>query len=316
VNRVSQRRRIQYHRYGGPEQMMLERFTPAEPREGQVLVEVRAAAANGLDWKIRRGEMKMLSGRGFPRGLGHDFSGVVEQVGQGVTRFRVGDEVFGVVGMKASGAFAEAVVADVDLVAGKPPELSFEQAAALPTAGVTALQAIENKGRLGPGQSVFINGCVGGVGRIAVQIARNRGIAVAGSCRADTRDDAEALGVSPVVDFDFDATQLTSRFDLVFDTAGTLSGAAGRALLKPGGDIIDINGSLTKMLRSVLPGPHRMQFTKPTSEDLETVAEAVARGQVELRIARTVALSEAIAALTELETRNTPRGGKLVIVTG
>jgi NADPH:quinone reductase-like Zn-dependent oxidoreductase len=307
--------RIQYHQYGGPERMKLEAFTPAEPRKGEVLVRVRAAAANPLDWKIRNGEMKMMVGRSFPRGLGHDFAGVVEKVGEDVTRFRAGDEVFGTVSMKAAGAFAEAVVANVEQIAKKPANVSFEQAAALPIVGVTALQAITNKGKLKAGQSVFINGCLGGVGRIATQIALTRGIKVAGSCRASARADAKALGVSPIVDFDFDAANLKGRFDLVFDTAGTLSSNTARTLMKPGGDIIDIVGTPAKMLRSVLPGPYRMQFTKGNVQDLETVSQAVARGQVELRIARTVPLTGAIQALTELETRNTPKGGKLVITT-
>lgn len=314
MSQLTDPRRIQYNRYGGPEQMKLERFTPPEPRKGEVLVRVRAAAANALDWKIRNGELKMLSGRGFPRGLGHDFAGVVEQVGDGVTRFGAGDEVFGSVGMKASGAFGEVVVADIKFIAKKPVEVSFEQAAALPIAGVTALQAITDRGRLKAGQSMFINGCLGGVGRIAAQMALTRGIKVAGSCRDSARDDAEALGISPIVGFNFEAAELKERFDLVFDTAGTLSRTTARTLMKPDGDITDIVGTPGKMLRSVLPGPYRMQFTKPTTQDLETVVQAVACDRIELRIARTVALDDAIEALTELETKSTPKGGKLVVI--
>jgi NADPH:quinone reductase-like Zn-dependent oxidoreductase len=312
---MAQSKRIQYHQYGGRELLKLEAFTPAAPGKGEVLVQVRAAAANPMDWKIRNGEMKVMTGRGFPRGLGHDFAGVVEKVGEGVTRFRAGDEVFGTVSMKAAGAFADELVADVAQIAHKPAGVSFEQAAALPIVGVTALQAITNKGKLRTGQSVFINGCLGGVGPIATQIALTRGIKVAGSCRASARDDAKALGVSPIVDFDFDAVKLKGQFDLVFDTAGTLSSRTARTLMKPSGQIIDINGTPAKLLRSALPGPYRMQFTKATVRDLETVSNAVAQGQVELRIARTVPLTGAIEALTELETRNTPKGGKLVITT-
>jgi NADPH:quinone reductase-like Zn-dependent oxidoreductase len=268
-----------------------------------------------MDWKIRKGEMKLMTGRSFPRGLGHDFAGVVERVGEGVTRFRAGDDVFGTTSMRAAGAFAEAVVADVEQITKKPADVSFEQAAALPIVGITALQAITNKGKLKAGQSVFINGCLGGVGRIATQIALTRGIKVAGSCRASARDDAEALGVSPIVDFDFDAAKLKGQFDLVFDTAGTLSSSTARTLMKPGGQIIDINSTPAKMLRSALPGPYRMQITKTNVQDLETVSQAVAQGQIELRIARTIPFAAAIQALTELETRNSPQGGKLVITT-
>jgi len=296
--------------------MELAEFTPAAPGKGEVLVRVRAAAANGLDWKIRNGDLKLMTGRGFPRGLGHDFAGVVEQVGQGVTRFRAGDEVLGTTSMKAAGAFAEVVLATAGQVVKKPDDLSFEQAAAIPIVGVTALQAITTGGKLKPGQSVFINGCLGNVGRIATQLALRRQATVAGSCRAGTWHDAEALGISTVVDFDFDASGLQGRFDLVFDTAGTLSGKTARTLIKPGGRIIDINGTPAKMLRSALPGPYQMQITKASVQDLESITRAVADGQVRIPIARTVPLAEAPQALAELETRNTPRGGKLVITIG
>ncbi len=117
-------RRIQYDQYGGPERMELAEFTPAAPGKGEVLVRVRAAAANGLDWKIRNGDMKFMTGRNFPRGLGHDFAGVVDQVGEGVTRFRAGDEVLGTTSLKAAGAFAEMVLAKAGQVVKKPGGLS------------------------------------------------------------------------------------------------------------------------------------------------------------------------------------------------
>lgn len=305
--------RIQYHRYGGPEQMKLEPFTAPDPGKGEVRVQVRAAAVNALDWKIRNGDMTVVTGRRFPRGLGHDFAGIVDAVGGGVSDYRAGDEVFGTAGIKAAGAFADLIVLQSRLIARKPAGISFAQAAAMGTIGMTALQALFTHGKLTAGQSVFITGCLGGVGRIAAQIAVNHGIAVAGSCRVGQREDAERLGVSPVVDVDFDPQRHRGRFDLVFDTAGALSYTAARTLLKPGGRIIDINGAPAKMLRSVLPGPFRMQFTKTDPNDLTTIAEAVRAGRLDLQIARSVPLTDAIDALTELEMHHTPKGGKLVI---
>src|SRR3954452_4148058 len=157
--------RIQYHQYGGPDVMRLEEFEPGRPGSGEGLGRVRAAAANPMDWGIRNGGMKMVTGRRFPRGLGNDFSGVVEAIGDGVTRLSVGDEVLGGTPLKTSGAFAEMVIAEEKGVVKKPAELSFEEAAAIPTVSLTALQAVLKKGKLQPGQSVFINGCLGGVGR-------------------------------------------------------------------------------------------------------------------------------------------------------
>jgi NADPH:quinone reductase-like Zn-dependent oxidoreductase len=306
-------KRIQYHSYGGPELLALEEFEPAAPGRGEVLVKVAAAAANPMDWKIRKGELKFISGRKFPRGLGHDFAGVVQRVGDGVTRLTPGDEVLGATDMSTAGAFADAVLAKEKHLVKKPAGLSFEQAAALPTVGVTALQAIVDKGKLKAGQSAFIHGCLGGVGRVAAQIALNHGASVAGSCRPTASADAKALGIDPVVDFDFDPATLAGRFDLVFDTAGTLSIKAARTLLKPGGRIVDINGSAAKMLRSFTSRDFQTMFAKYKTEDFEELAQLAADGKLDFAVARTVPLADAIDALTELEDKHTPKGGKLVI---
>ncbi|SEH76915.1 NADPH:quinone reductase [Mycolicibacterium rutilum] len=309
-------KRIQYHNYGGPEVMRFEDFQPARPGSGEVLIRVRAAAANPYDWKVRNGEMKMMSGRKFPRGLGYDFAGVVEAVGPGVTRVGVGDEVLGVAPIKMSGAFAEMVLAVEKAIVKKPAEISFEEAAAIPTIGGAALQGLVTKGKLRAGQSVFIHGCLGGVGRAAVQIARTRGASiVAGSCRASAMQDAHDLAVDPVVEFDSVATTL-GKFDIVYDTVGTLAPATARKLLAPGGRIIDIVPSGAKFLKSALPGPYTVLITQHNVEDLEELARMCATGELRLPIARTVPLQDAIPALTELERNNTPRGGKLIITTG
>jgi NADPH:quinone reductase-like Zn-dependent oxidoreductase len=151
-------KRVQYHRYGGPEELRVEEFALPEPGRGQIRVRIRAAAANPMDWKIRNGEMKMMTGRKFPRGLGHDFAGVVEAVGPNVTRFKIGDEVFGATGLKESGTFAEALVTDDKTVFLKPQFLSFEEAAALPIVSATAWTALIDKANLQAGQRVFITG--------------------------------------------------------------------------------------------------------------------------------------------------------------
>jgi NADPH:quinone reductase-like Zn-dependent oxidoreductase len=308
--------RIQYHRYGGPEVLRLEDFEPARPGPGEVLVNVRAAAANPMDWKIRSGELRIMTGRRFPRGLGHDFAGVVAAVGAGVTRLGVGDEVLGGAGIRAAGAFAEMVVAEEKAVVPKPPNLSWEEAAAIPTVGLTAHQAMVKRSRLRAGQAVFIHGCLGGVGRSATQIALAQGASVAGSCRDTAMGEARSLGVTPIVGFDFDATKLAGRFDVVFDTAGTLPVAAARAMLRPGGRIIDITPTPAKFARSALPGPYQVLIAKAVPEDLEAVALAAGKGTLRLPVARVVPLGQAIAALTELERDRTPKGGKLVITTG
>jgi NADPH:quinone reductase-like Zn-dependent oxidoreductase len=306
-------KRLQYHRYGGPDVLAFEDADTPTPGRGEVLVRVRAAAANAMDWKIRNGEMRAMTGRKFPRGVGHDFAGVIERVGEGVTRLQVGDEVLGAARLQQAGAFAEFVIADQRSVAHKPDALTFTQAATLPVIGLTAYQVVTKAGKLQPGQNIFINGCLGGVGRIAVQVATGMGASVTGSCRSGSEADAHQLGVDTVVAFDFDAAPLTGRFDVVFDTAGTLPFPVARRMLKPGGRIIDIVPSAAKFARSILPGAYTAFMGRPDSRDLQHVADAAGRGEIAIRISRTVTLANAIPALTDLENALTSSGGKLVI---
>ncbi len=198
----------------------------------------------------------------------------------------------------------------------KPVELSYEQAAAIPVVGITAFQAMLGKGKVRPGQSVFINGCLGGVGRAAAQIALMSGASVGGSCRATVVQEARELGVDPIVTFGFDPKQLEGRFDLVFDTAGTLSAAAARTLLKPGGRILDIVPTALKFARSALPGPYQVLMGRPSTNDLDLVTQLAAQGALRIPIARTVPLADAIPVLTELERHDTPKNGKLIVTAG
>ena len=306
-------RRIQYHRYGGPAEMRLEDFELDSPMAGQIVVRVEAASVNPVDWKIRNGMMKFMTGRRFPRAMGSDFSGVVEAVGPSVTRVKVGDDVLGTMSMKAGGSFADRLVADERLVVLKPAALSFEQAAALPIVGVTAWCGLVDKAHLQPGQSVFVHGCLGGVGRAAVQLAMALGAEVAGSCRGTAVDEARALGLRRVVDYQqFSVDTLQRQFDVVFDTAGTLSIRNGRTLLKPGGVVLDISPSPGKLLGILLSRQHRMVVAKPSTGVLATVAEMATKGHLRPAVGMTVPLARAIAALTALEQQGIPKG-KLVI---
>jgi len=312
-------KRIQYHSYGGPEVMRFEDFEPAPLGASDVLVRMRAASANPMDWGIRAGRLRFLTGRTFPRALGYDFAGVVEAVGEGVTRVRAGDAVVGGARIKASGAFADVVVAKEDDVVRKPQELSFEQAATLPVVGVTALQGLVTRGKLRRGQAVFIHGCLGALGRCAVQIAHTRGATVAGSCRATATAEARELGVDPVVAFDFAPASLAGRFDLVLDAAGvpgTLPIGEARRMLRPGGRIVGVHPTPGNVLRSALPGPFHVFATQPSAADLETVVKIAADGGLRLPIARSVPLSQAIPALTDLERKRIGKRGKLVITAG
>lgn len=307
-------KRVQYFQYGGPEELRLDEVKQLEPGRGQIRVRVGAAAANPMDWKIRRGEMRALTGSRFPRGLGHDFAGVVEAVGPGVERLEVGDEVLGVTSISQAGAFAESVIADEKNAALKPPSSSFVQAAALTLVSVTAWNALVAKARLTAGQSVFITGCLGGVGRSAVQIARMRGAEVAGSCSASGREEALALGVGEVVDYRaFDIAPYRHRFDVVFDAAGALSLGQCGAMLKRRGMSLHIVPTPAKLIGCLLSSRHHLVFGNPTPQSLAGIAKAAERGKLVPAIGRVVPLSEAISAVVELERTGSPKG-KLVIV--
>lgn len=306
-------KRVQYHRYGGPAELRLEEFTLPAPGSGQVRVRVKAAAANPMDWKIRKGEMKFLTGRRFPRGLGHDFAGVVEAVGPEVTRFKAGDEVFGATGLKEAGAFAEALLSEEKTVFLKPPSLSFEAAAALTIVSATAWTALIEKAKLQAGQRVFITGCLGGVGRVAVQIARMLEAEVAGSCSASRFSEARALGVTELVDYrDFDADKYRRSFDVVFDTHGGLSVSQCNALLKVGGVALHPVPSPLKLLWSLFSSRHQTIFAQMTPQAMNVIVEAAIQDKIAPAIGRTVPLAEAIEAIVALEKTGSPRG-KLVI---
>lgn len=304
---------IQYHRYGGPDVMRLEEIPVPVPARGQVRVRVRAASANPADWSVRAGDLRLVSGRRFPRGLGHDFAGVVDAVGPGVTRFRVGDEVFGIQGIRAAGAFAEYLVTPGKGVFRKPSGLTFEQAAALPMTGVTAWSAVVDKAKVKPGQSVFITGCLGGVGRAAAQLALMRGAGVSGNCSASGIGEARELGLRDAFDYrTFDPAGHRGQFDVVIDPARALSVSQCDSLLKSGGVAVHVEFPVRKIIAMLTSSRHQLAAGNPTPAHMTGITEAAERGSLTPKIARTVPLSEAIEALTELETKGTPKG-KLVI---
>ncbi|MEO7122048.1 MAG: NADP-dependent oxidoreductase [Lacisediminihabitans sp.] len=306
-------KRIQYHQYGGPEVMRLEEAEIPTPGKRELLVRVLAAAVNPVDFGIRSGKLRFLTGRRFPRGMGQDFAGVVEDVGHGVTKFKPGDAVFGGLLPRPAAAFGQWVVAHERYVASKPPALSWERAAAIPVAGVTGYGAVLKAGRLRPGQNVFITGCLGAVGRSAAEVALMHGATVSGSCRITAKDTAESIGIEPVVDFEFDPVPFARRFDLIIHTAGELSIRRARSMLKPDGRIVDVVASPAKLVRSAFTPQYHVMYGEITPKDLQTLAQGATDGMLAFPIARTVTLDDAITALTELQTDHTPKGGKLVI---
>jgi len=306
-------RRIQYHQYGGPETMKLEDFGLRKPGKGEVAVKVNFAAINPIDWKVRNGSLKMVTGKKFPRALGSDFSGTVMSVGPRVTRFKVGDAVFGSARIKDGGALGETVIAPETLLAKKPDSVSFEDAACLGTPGITAWNGLIDKASLQPGAQVFINGCTGAVGESAVQIARMLGAKVSGSCSAQQMHRAEHMGVSRIYDYrTTDLSKIKERFDVVYDTAGTMTVATGLSLLREGGVFLDINPTPGKFIRAIFNQRLKPIVCTARADILDGLAKAAGEGRLRLPIAEVVSLKDAIPRVTALETGRKLNGKSIV----
>lgn len=316
-----------YHCYGGPEVMTLENVAKPSPAADELLVKVRAAATNPLDWHYLRGEpyiMRAEAGIGTPATplLGVDFAGVVEAVGKDVTTFKPGDEVFGA----RSGAFAEyVVVRESRGVALKPAGITFEQAAAVPVAAVTALQALRDKGEVSRGMKVLINGASGGVGTYAVQLAKWMGAEVTAVCSGRNVEMVKALGADHVIDYtQEDFTEGGVKYDVIIDNIGNQPlSKLRRVMTDEGKDVIvgapsdgkwlgplsvPIKGSLYSWFVS-------QQFVFFVSEmdpkDLALLRDLMSEGKLESQIERTYRLSEVPEAIRHLETGRAR--GKLVI---
>jgi NADPH:quinone reductase-like Zn-dependent oxidoreductase len=306
-------KRIQYDKYGSTEVMHVADAGSPKPGPGQVAVQVKAASLNPIDWKVRLGNLKLVTGRQFPRVMGQDFAGVVQDVGRGVTRFKAGDEVFGMAGMKEGGAFAEVVIVSEGFVARKPSDVTFEEAACLPTAGVTAWNALVDIARLQPGQRVFVGGAMGAVGQALVQIARQAGAVVHGSCRKSDLEHARALGVEQAYDYaSLDYATLRHSFDVVVDTSFTIPISTKLSMLKKGGLIPELDPKPSNFLRSVFSRRIKIVICKPSSAILSALSDAAAH-RLKIAIGQKAALSNAVGLISDVE--NGKRiGGKAILV--
>lgn len=319
---------IVYHDYGPPDVLRLEEIEKLLPNDNQVLIKVRAAAANPLDWHYVRGTPYLLrldNGLRKPKDtrVGVDVAGQVEAVGKDVTQFKPGDEVFGVGG----GAFAEYVRASENRVVLKPANLTFEQAAAVPVAAITALQGLRDKGKVQPGQRVLINGASGGVGTFAVQIAKSFGADVTGVCSTRNVDMVRSLGADHVIDYTKeDFTQGEQRYDLILDNVGTQPLSGFRRVLSPEGTLVMIGGGgpnegrwigpMGRPIKALMLSPFVSQelvmlLADINKDDLGVLKELIETKKVTPVIDRTYTLSEVPEAIRYLEQGHAR--GKVVI---
>ncbi len=316
-----------YRCYGSPEVAKLETLPRPTLSDDHMLVKVHAASVNPLDWHYMRGKpyiMRAMAGFGAPKDdrLGVDFAGTVEAVGKSVTRFKPGDEVFG----GADGAFAEYVtVRGNGSVALKPPNISFEQAAAVPIAAITALQALRDHGKVKSGQKVLINGASGGVGTFAVQIAKALGAEVTGVCSTRNLALVQSIGADHVIDYTReDFTRGSERYDVIIDNVGSHSALDYRRVLQPKGTLVIVGGSndgpwlgsLSGALEAKLLSPFVSQnigffLAHLNHEDLDYLRALLQDGKITPVIDRRYNLDQTPEAMKYLEAGHAR--GKVVI---
>ncbi|MBD0254825.1 MAG: NAD(P)-dependent alcohol dehydrogenase [Cytophagales bacterium] len=227
-------KKVIYDRYGSAAVLEMIDVPMPAPAGTQLLIQVKAVSLNPLDWKIMEGKMKLMSGSTFPKGIGIDFSGVVEQVGEGVTNYRPGDAVFGAVAPFKGGALAEYLLIREKDIALKPATISFEQAAAMPTVGTAALQILEGLVRVGKGTQVLINGASGGIGMFAIQIAKMKGAHVTSVASTTGLSWVKRWGSDAVLDYrKEDVLSSGKRYDVVLDLSGKMPYQAAKRIMKP-----------------------------------------------------------------------------------
>jgi len=317
---------VVYSRYGPPEVLRIEERPDPSPGPDEVLVSVHAAAVNPYDWHFVRGVpylVRLFSGLRTPKreGVGLDFAGRVEAVGDAVTRFARGDEVYGM----ANGAFAELVCASEEHLSRKPKNLDFASAAAVPLAATTALQGLRDAGRLEAGERVLIVGASGGAGTFAVQLAKQMNAHVTGVCSTAKLELVRSLGADEVVDYtQGDFTASGGSYDLVFELGGDRSPLRLRRLLTRRGRLVLSSGDSTgrwigpigRLVVATFASPFVSQTlvslgVRRRREDLEHFTELLEAGRLTVVVERTYPLTEIAAALAHVETGHTR--GKVVV---
>jgi len=249
---------IVFEKYGPPEVLRLKEVEKPTPKEDEVLVEIHAASINYVDWQVLRGEsflMRLMNGLLKPKYkiLGDDLAGRVEAVGAKVKQYQPGDDVFGISNFDA---FAEYACVPERALALKPASMTFDEAAAIPEAGITALQGLRDKGQVQPGQKVLINGASGGVGTYAVQIAKSFGAEVTGVCSTSKLDLVRSLGADRVIDYtQEDFTQTGQHYDLILAVGGNRSIFDYKRALNPEGIYVCAGGSAYQYFQATLLGP-------------------------------------------------------------
>lgn len=286
---------------------------------GTVLIKVHAASVNPLDWKVRSGMLRFVTGSTFPKVLGSECAGEVVETG-GPSKFRLVDQVIGLSGIRSLGAFAEYACLPESTMFAKPAGLSFEEAACIPIAGLTALQALRDHGGIESGQKVLINGASGGVGTFAVQIAKIFGAETTGVCSAANHDLVKNLGADRVIDYkEEDFTKERDRYDVIFDAVAKRSFGECTKALKPMGVYVSTLPSFSGIVNQYFTGffssrKARSMWVKPNFADMTWMTSNIGSGRIKVVIDKVLPLDQAKEALAYSESGRVR--GKVVLKAG
>lgn len=310
-------------RYGNPDVFQIEEIDLPQIKPDQMLVKACATSINPIEWKMRKGMLKLLTGKKFPMILGFDVSGEVVKVGAQVTRFKSGDLIYACLDQPKGGAYTEYAVVSEKVAALKRTNMTHEQAASVPLAGMTALQALRDQGQLKAEQRVLINGASGGVGMFAIQIAKILGSGeVTGVCSSGNMERVKSLGADRVIDYtqqEFTQQEFTpdeAKYDLVFDVVGNRSLSECQSVLQPWGRYVTTqpypSNFFQSFLTSLLPGQrYKVILLKSNGIDLAYLTEQIEAGKIQSVIDRTYSLAEIAEAHAYSETERAV--GKIVV---
>ena len=284
---------VVYHSYGGREVLALEDAPePDGPDSGELRIEVLAASVNPVDRKVREGQLKLMAGGHFPKRPGLDFCGIIEAVGEGVSGYNLGEVVFGGARSMSDGAFAEHILVKATSIAKKPATLDHTTAAGVPVVAIAALQALRDIVKVKPNDRVLVNGCTGGVGLFALQLAKQFGAIVTGVCGTDGVLLAHEFGAAEVIDYrKSPVSQLPSKFHAILELSGRLSFDDAQHLLDDGGLYVDFSPSPAALIGNTIANPfrhhkHVFAMTSAKTPDLNWLGEQIDVGA--LRPAPTV----------------------------
>ncbi|MBT3574466.1 MAG: NAD(P)-dependent alcohol dehydrogenase [Candidatus Marinimicrobia bacterium] len=286
--------------YGLSDVLNIEEVAIPTIASDEILVEVKAASINPLDWKIRSGELKMMTGKIAPKILGSDYSGIVSKIGTDINNVKIGNQVFGMVnGMKVKeGSHAEFIRVKENDIWLKPENIEFEEAAAIPLVALTAHKALIEIAQLSKGSYVLINGCTGGVGSVAVQIAKSLGSEVSGICSTNNLEFAKNLGADHVIDYKTEnVLEKPISYDVILDTVGNLKYSQSKKILKPAGLYVTTAATIPAMLFGPLLNVFRQKKAKlvmnsPNSKTLSEIKSMVENNQIRGHVSKVFKLED------------------------